>query len=160
MLYNKANNFIFQNFKNPKQFGPSKYQNDQILTKTSLQNKQLFQILEILNYTQKRIRQGNWANEKWSKLQGINMYKSYDSILCCKDAMWVIPAWMWKGAGADDVESTCMRIRAEGNPTKRHRLCELIRKWPIAPAKHILFFVICTWEWPHSISNNFSMQWA
>ena len=36
----------------------------------------------------------------------------------------------------------------------------LIREPPIAPTQHILFFVICTWEWPHSISTNFSTQCA
>ena len=70
-----------------------------------------------------------------------------------------------RGAGADHVESTGMRIRAEGkssNPETRQdtgnpsnyqkgTVCAklsvgltLIRESPIAPAQHILFFVICT----------------
>ena len=57
-----------------------------------------------------------------------------NSILCCKDTILVIPAWMWGQHKAQektmlrrwiaDVESTGMRIRAEGDssdPETRHR---------------------------------------
>ena len=36
----------------------------------------------------------------------------------------------------------------------------LISESPIAPAQHFLFFVICTWKWPHSITTTFSKQCA
>ena len=66
----------------------------------------------------------------------VNYYFSIsdNSILCCKDAMQVIPAWMWGQHKAQeqmmprrqiaDVESTSMRIRAEdesSDPETRHR---------------------------------------
>ena len=59
--------------------------------------------------------------------------------------------------------------KCEASTRRRSRRCRgdskpsagltLIGESPFAPGQHILFFVICTWEWLHSISTNFSRQW-
>ena len=49
-------------------------------------------------------------------------------------------------------------LTRRGQALENGNSIRFIRESPITAAQHIVFFVIFTWEWLHSISTNFGMQ--